>query len=166
MYGLIFLAVAAVVGYIAWKRLQIDKLNTKLSAASANWQSTSGQVQASRIDIHRSRMWNSDTKSHDEIIRYLPKVDYGYAVGGQQYQGARVSFEVLDFAFENRARKVIEKYPVGAALPVYYDPTDPNFCVLDRDAKPRSVSIATIMLFVGTAILVFVGIAGFFVPIQ
>ena len=166
MYGLIFLAVAAVVGYMAWKRLQIDKLNTKLSAESANWLSTSGQIKASRIDIHRHTMWNSDTKSHEEVIRYLPKVDYDYAVGGRQYQGSRVSFEVLDFAFENRARKVTEKYPTGATLPVHYDPADPNLCVLDRDTKPRSVSIASIMLFVGTGIVVLVGIAAFFAPIQ
>lgn len=86
-------------------------------------------------------------------------------MGDRQYRGSRINFNLLDFAFENPARKVIEKYAVGATLPVAYDAIDPNLSVLDRDTKPRPVNLSTIVFFVLAVVMGAIGVVLLFVPL-
>jgi hypothetical protein len=164
-FGLFILLLAAFSAFMAWRRLNADKLNAKLSADSINWPTAPGQIMDVRIDQQRTMMVSNSSDTTSETIRYQPKVDYLYTVGGQQYQGSRINFTIMDFSFENRARKAIENYKVGATLPVAYDPADPQNSVLDRDTKPRTVNISTIVLFVLSGVVALIGVAMFFIPI-
>jgi hypothetical protein len=57
----------------------------------------------------------------------------------------------------------IEKYTVGATLPVACDPADPNLPVLDRETKPRAVNLSTIVVAVVIAAL---GVILLFIPLS
>lgn len=163
--ALIVLAVAAAMAFMAWQRLKADRLNAKLSSNSASWPTAPGRITVVRINEQRTTIYDSNTNTNNESIRYQPKVEYLFTAGGQQYRGSRINFNVLDFTFENRAKKVIEKYTVGATLPVAYDPADPNACVLDRDTKPRAVNRSTIVFFVLAVVIGAIGVILLFIPL-
>jgi Protein of unknown function (DUF3592) len=162
--ALLVLLFAVATAVLAWQRLKADKLNAKLSGESANWPTAPGEITSAKIDVQRTTRHNDATNTDDESSRYQPKVEYLYTVGDQQYRGSRINFNLLDFAFENPARKVIEKYAVGARLPVAYDPADPNISVLDRDTKPRAVNLSTIVFFVLAVVIGVLGVVLLFVP--
>ena len=162
--GLFILLIAVFCAFLARWRMGVDKRNAKLFADSMNWPTVPGEITDVRIDQTRTMMVSNSSDTTSETVRYQPKVDYLYAVGGQQYQGSRINFTIMDFSFENRARKAIENYKVGATLPVAYDPADPQNSVLDRDTRPREVNISTIVLFVVSGVIALLGVALFFVP--
>jgi hypothetical protein len=161
--GLFLLAVAAFMAFASRRQLRTSQLNAKLQAESANWPSAPGQITDVRIDVTRGVV--STGNSITPTQSYQPKVAYLYAVGGRQYRGARINFKVLNFTFENRAKKSIKNYKVGAAVPVFYDPADPQVSVLDRDSKPRAVDISTMFFFVLSVVVGLLGVGMFFIPL-
>src|SRR5262245_57179790 len=88
--------------------------NHVLARRSQTWASVPGQIAESRaqVDLYRG---------------YLPRVSYWYKVDGMRYTGSRITFgdewqstsNFLDFHTHNR-------YPFGAMVTVYYDPTNPQ----------------------------------------
>jgi hypothetical protein len=160
-FGLFLLAVAAFMAFKAQRQLRNDKLDAKLQAESANWPTAPGQITDVRIDVTRGVI--STGNSVTPTQSYQPKVAYLYTVGGQPYRGSRINFKVLNFAFENRAKKAVENYKVGTAVPVFFDPADPQVSVLDRDSKPRAVKISTMFLFFFAVIVALLGVV-FFLP--
>jgi hypothetical protein len=164
--ALIVLGFAAAMAFMAWQRLKADKLNAKLSGESANWPTAPGEITSVKIDVQRAKHYDSNTNTDTESVNYQPRVEYLYRVGDQQYRGSRINFNILDFAFENHARQVIEKYVVGASLPVAYDPADPNLSVLDRDTKPRAVNLSTIVFFALAVVIGAAGVILLFIPLS
>ncbi|MDQ3059090.1 MAG: DUF3592 domain-containing protein [Pseudomonadota bacterium] len=53
---------------------------------------------------------------------YYAEVRYRYAVAGQDYDGRRVSFGDLECGAHEKATSIIERFPEGARVAVYYDP--------------------------------------------
>lgn len=94
--------------------------------AVQGWSSTMGTVLASHLE--RRRSGNSGSANY-------PVVQYSYQVGGQTYQGARIApgMEVGGTG----AGRVIEKYPAGAQVMVFYDPNDPSDAVLEKKAPAQ-----------------------------
>jgi hypothetical protein len=81
---------------------------------------------------------------------------YAYQVEGQSYQSQRIYFggEVGGSAMTG----VIKKYPVGAQVPVYYNPQNPAEAVLER-----SMPMAKLLGFIGV-IMIVVAAAAYFMP--
>lgn len=61
----------------------------------------------------------------------VPLVEYEFSVGFHKYRGKRVS--LAEIIAGPDAVGTVARYPVGASVPVYYDPADPNKSVVDRD---------------------------------
>lgn len=53
---------------------------------------------------------------------YHAEVRYRYAVTGQDYIGGRISFGDLECGSHEKAISIIERFPDGARVAVYYDP--------------------------------------------
>ena len=63
---------------------------------------------------------------------YSPEVSYTFTVDGYQYIGDLLG--VIGHSIYTRKREAMEKIDglaPGAAVDVFYDPDDPNFCALD-----------------------------------
>ncbi len=89
-------------------------------AQASTWPSTLGTVTLSMIQMRHS---------NDGSTPY-PVVQYSYQVTGQPYQGSKVmpGPEVGGTG----ARKVVERYPAGAQVMVYYNPQNPSEALLER----------------------------------
>lgn len=90
-------------------------------AQAENWSSTVGTVTLSTIDVHRSGSRNS--------IPY-PDVRYSYQVMGREYEANKImpGAEIGG----SGAQKVIDRYPVGAQVTVFYNPNNPYEAVLEK----------------------------------
>jgi hypothetical protein len=95
-------------------------------AAVQGWPSTMGTVLMSTLEWRRGSKGGS--------VAY-PAVQYSYQVGGQVFQGRKIApgMEVGGTG----AGKVVERYPAGAQVMVFYDPNNPADAVLERKAPAQ-----------------------------
>lgn len=104
--------------------------------AVQSWASTMGMVLASYLE--RRSSGDSGTVNY-------PVVQYSYQVGGQMYQGAKIApgMEVGGTG----AGKVVQKYPEGAQVMVFYDPNNPSDAVLEKKAHAQWLMWLLLVVF-------------------
>jgi Protein of unknown function (DUF3592) len=61
---------------------------------------------------------------------YHPEIAFRYRVGGADYQGSRISFKFDRDGPQREAQSILDRYPMGSAVKVYYDPANPAFGIL------------------------------------
>ena len=94
--------------------------------ASLGWISVEGSVINTYIEEYRDA---------DQEVTYTPRIIYEYTVDGQTYTSQQIAFGIeQSYGSQNRADDVLEDFPVGNPVTVYYDPEDPGNAVLDRSA--------------------------------
>lgn len=103
-------------------------LNDLQSASAAQrWPQVRGVVTHSGIamgSVSSGRLGSERT--------FAPDVRYTYAVGGRNYSAARVHRDKGPNS-EAGVRALAAKYPVGAAVSVFYDPGNPADAVLETE---------------------------------
>ena len=116
--------------------------------AVKTWPSAMGTVTTSYLEHRRS----SNNKGS---VNY-PVVQYSYQVGGQRYEGSKIApgMEVGGTG----AGKVVERYPAGAQVMVFYNPQNPSDAVLETKAPAQWV-MWLVLLFID---LMLCGMAGLF----
>ena len=101
-------------------------------------------------EVRRAAKW---TKGSARILRAefvdathngrnvkLPRVEYEFAVRFDKFRGQRISIgEIMPGSVQ--AETALARYSVGASVPVFYDPKDPNSSVLERDVPPYFAAI-------------------------
>jgi len=90
-------------------------------AQAGSWSSTMGTVIFSTIEWRRG--------SKGQSVAY-PVVQYAYQVMGRMYEGRKVMPGPNSGG--SWAHKVVERYPAGAQVMVYYDPNNPSDALLER----------------------------------
>lgn len=113
IFGSIIIFDAIFLGFILYTRRKV--------AQASSWPSTLGTVTLSTIEMRR----NNDGGSTP-----YPVVHYDYRVMSQPYQGNRVMPGLA--VGGSGARKVVERYPAGAQVTVYYNPDKPSEALLER----------------------------------
>ena len=103
-----------------------------------SWSSTTGTVTLSTIDVHKSGTRNSTP---------YPVVRYSYQVMGREYEANKImpGAEIGG----SGAQKVIDHYPVGAQVMVYYDPQNPYEAVLEKKAPAQWVMWLVLVIING-----------------
>ncbi|HJS20088.1 MAG TPA: DUF3592 domain-containing protein [Anaerolineales bacterium] len=111
--GSLFIFDAIFLGIIFYTRRKV--------AQAASWPSTLGNVTLSMIQMRSSSEGGSTA---------YPVVHYAYQVMGQPYEGNKVmpGMEVGG----SGARKVVDRYPAGSQVMVYYNPEKPSEALLER----------------------------------
>ncbi|PAP77235.1 DUF3592 domain-containing protein [Rubrivirga marina] len=107
--------------------------------ASDGWPSIKGHVVESRVqtrvavdgsDVSRGRVFGPRQYEH------VPAVRYAYEDSGVPFTSDRVRFGERSAKRGDRgwdrAREAAGRYPAGAAVEVYYDPSRPSCSVLER----------------------------------
>jgi hypothetical protein len=111
--------------------------------ASQGWPATSGQITDAGVGHHTSTDSDGDRSDH-----YTPKVSYTYPVSGQTYEGSKIGFGMQQsFGNPGKAQAALARFPVGAQVPVYYDPNNPAEAVLERKAGGSTVSLVLGIVF-------------------
>jgi hypothetical protein len=130
-WGVLALLVATGLGAGGWLIIRAI-LDGNKSKASLLWPSVPGSVVFSQMMTYAA----------GEGTTSIPKVTYSYEVNGQALQCSTVKFGVA------RSAKIVAKYPVGAAVEVFFDPQKPSNAVLEKGGSTTS------MLFGGVVIIV------------
>jgi len=98
--------------------------------ASASWPTTLGTVLSSQV----RKSW-----SPRGGWSYEPQVTYEYTVdGGPPLRGTTIRFGATDYSVERDTHQVIARYPVGATVPVHYDPHNPQHTTLEPSVRHRA----------------------------
>ena len=96
-------------------------------ATVSQWPSTMGTVNASHLERRHSGSGSGSTN--------YPVVQYSYQVNGQAYQSAKLA-PGPDVGGTG-AGKLVERYPAGAQVMVFYNPQNPSDAVLEKKAPAQ-----------------------------
>lgn len=114
--GLMIMAIPILIaGVILWKTTQLRH--------AASWLSTHARIVRSQPRTEHRRRGGEATQ-----IVTVPDIEYEFRLGDRVVRGTRIGIGET-----NDTKAVLNHYPVGATVPVYYDPKDPTNAVLERD---------------------------------
>lgn len=140
----VFLIVAAVGVFV----LISAAISRSRANASLNWSGTQGTVTESYV--HKKESYDSDQGS---TTSYIPRVKYSYTVNQQSFEGDRIHFGVGKSS-RKAAEEVVNRYPAGSTLMVYYDPQKPQQAVLERRTGSGFLQVAIgILMAVGGLVM-------------
>ena len=132
-------AILALVG--AW--MIFSSIRTRRDAErAATWPTAPGTVTSAEMQIHRSH----NSRTHTTTTTYEPRVEYTYTVMGTPYSGKRVCFGLRSFAHD-KAQAILDRYPAGQAVPVYYNTENPADSVLDLAAPNTTTTLVFGIIF-------------------
>lgn len=115
IWSLMTLGFDGAIGYMFWQALR-----------SYQFTETPGSVTTSHVDESREKGGKRS---------YRPKIEYEYQVDGKTLHGTRCQFSdgsVSGTGARNSVRKIVDRYPVGAKVTVFYDPERPETAVLEH----------------------------------
>ncbi len=92
------------------------------------WPQVSGRITASGLQPRRRRFQREAT-----TVDNIPSLSYEFSVAGRRYLGSRLGLNTEYAGVDVGA--LVARYPVGAIVPIYYNPADPNDCLLDPYAN-------------------------------
>jgi len=121
---------------------------------AASWQSAPGKVIESQISDSIP-----DSTIRNELFENMPRVRYAFAADGRNFVGERISFG--DDTGGANTQATLARYPVGREVTVYFNPGDPEDCVLEREA-PKGLlgGCLGIAAFAIVAVAIIVAAAG------
>lgn len=137
-----FLLIGAVTCYFGWQNLERAK-------QSSNWPTAAGIIQHSSVEYHRS---------DDGGGTYHAELYYDFDVQGTTYSGDRVAFGDYGSSDASHARRIVNKYPKGKEVTVYYLPKNPEVTVLEPGQKTQVwflPAIGLVFFLVGVAMAVY-----------
>lgn len=122
-------------------------------SASSDWPSTDGVVTSSQVATR------TDSSRNRSRTSYVATVTYDYAVAGRTFTGDRIAADAGHGSGDvSNAREIVNRYPEGASVKVYYRPDDPSEAVLERGVPGRAwgpIAIGGVFLIVGVAMFIF-----------
>lgn len=96
------------------------------AAQAADWPFVMGRIEVSEM--------RATDPARGATLSHKVKLEYTYRVDDVDYHGRRVEFGVGSKAFllEEFAERLVQRYPVGKMVRVYYNPTNHGKSVLER----------------------------------
>jgi len=114
--------------------------------SSYGWEEAKATVKENQLV--KSQRTNSRT--HRQIKVYSAKLTYEYVVGNQQHQGSSQKMAERAKDGEKIHQKMLEQFPVGSDLIVYYNPANPEQSVLQKGFTGMHL-LLSMLLFGGIA---------------
>lgn len=124
--------------------------STFQDVASSYWPTAEGRVLSSTVQSERG-------KSGGTV--YSAAINYAYTVNGGSFTSGRVRFGSINTGNRIYPDKLVEKYPAGSSVTVYYSPSDPATAVLEPGVQTAGLLVSGIGLLFGG-----VGVAAIFLP--
>lgn len=129
--------------------------NRKKAEAGRNWPSTQGTVTVSKV------LENSSTNNDGHTtFNYSPGIEYRYTVAGLFFTGNKISpGSETSYGEPALVTPILEKYPAGAPVSVYYNPENPSEAVLERrpDRSRLMIILGVILLLINICIAIGIG---------
>ena len=116
---------------------------------SQKWRSICGSIIQSEIEsvlVPRGGKKGYFNGIPNLIVAYIPKILYEYRVNAETFQSKQIFLGQQFPTNFNTADDLVERYPVGKEVTVYFDPEKPGFAVLERDA-PKAIELLGELIF-------------------
>ena len=133
--------------------------SVRTAHASRRWTPSDGRIASSEVTSHRSLDSNG---THTTI--YEPAVSYVYNANGRNYEGKQVDFgAIAGTSSPGWAENMVDKYPVGSPVQVFYNPAKPDQAVLEHSGKATGtlvlmgILIAVELLLIGLMVFGWTG---------
>lgn len=107
-----------------------------------HWISTTATVFENKL----VKAQRTHSRTHKQIIVYSAKVRYEYQVDDQTYKGITQKLAKKGDNGEKIHKALLEQYPVGAALPVYYNPNAPEISTTQQGITILQLVIGGLLL--------------------
>lgn len=126
LFGLIFLAVGG--GLLAWGFNTMGK-----AKASMSWPTAKGKVLHSGVErkVSTSTSNTGSGRRRRTTTTYEADVRYEYRVDANRYSGNKVSFGEYSSSNRGHAERIVDRYPKGKSVEVFYNPDKPDTAVLE-----------------------------------
>ena len=107
---------------------------------STDWPEVRGRIVSSSIDSKIStNTGKQDSKPRSKKKRtYFPKIRYQYSVEGKTLTGTRIAYGDLGSENKSSVRRIVNRYPTGKEVSVFYRPSDPKECLLEPGVKGQT----------------------------
>ncbi|MBI5825209.1 MAG: DUF3592 domain-containing protein [Chloroflexi bacterium] len=108
-------------GYFLYKR---NQQSMAYRQSTQTWLDTTGTILMSSVQSHRTGRSRS----------IYPVVVYTYSVHGKSYQSQRIKAgeQFLNVRISGQAQATVNRYPIGTTVTVYYNPSNPAECALEK----------------------------------
>ncbi len=128
--------------------------------ATESWPSATGRVISADVQERIETRRDMNDRQRTEYT-YTPSVRYEYSVGERTYLGHRVKADDYGGGAD-RAYQIVNRYPAGSDVIVFYNPDDPDQAVLETGADTMGVylfgGVGALFAVIGLAALVAAGI--------
>lgn len=130
---------------------QIQRI--KNAQASLSWPSTEGKIISSRVE---SKISTNSGKQRISTTSYFADIMHEYTVRDKEYSSKIISFGNYNSSDRSRAEEIVNRYPDGKKIQVFYNPSDPDNSVLEPGI-PISIyvfiAIGVLLLIFGSRVL-------------
>ena len=123
----------------------------------SRWLPAPGKIISSRVEAREVRSSGTGSESSDATeVRNFPAITFEYKVGTKTFQSSRYSVQENLGNFE--VTETLARFPRGAAVTVFYNPSDPAKAVIERTMPEGAFKFMVQLsagLVVGALVLVF-----------
>jgi hypothetical protein len=137
--GAFLLVAVGLLGCGLWLRAQGER--------TRSWPQVEGRI--TELRVVREPRTTITAGARERAPLHFPHVRYTYRVGEQTHLGRRLRMGELATSSESHARARLERYQLGAPVPVFHDPRDPAASVLEHASSP----LAWVLILAGVALL-------------
>ena len=120
LFGKVFGWIMILAGAVA---LYFGVVSLQRAKESVSWPTVQGVIEESRVERDRSDARKDAT--------YLQKICYSFEVEGAKHSGTRVAYGDYSSSDLSHAQGIVDRYPVGKQVSVYYQPGKPDECLLE-----------------------------------
>jgi hypothetical protein len=125
-----------------------------------SWKTAAGRIVSSKPvarEVRTKKFSTMGSDKHTDFVtdekieaRNFAEIFYTFVVGGSTYRGHRLNLAVDSGNFE--IVETLKRYPEGNAVTVYYNPRNPDECILERD-DPSNIRKAWLAVAVLAALI-------------
>ena len=124
--------VALVIGGFGLAVFAIVVSSLREAAAMKRWPVAEGRVLSAKVEEYRTSVSRGTGGPRDRMTLYRPVLVYEYDVAGKRFRGSRIAQSPgLDRGVPEFAQKVVDRYAVGSAVAVRYNPRRADESVLE-----------------------------------
>jgi hypothetical protein len=124
--------------------------------ASKDWPTTEGTVVSATVRTSASQP-GSGKNAPPNGATYHAKISYEYKVDETAYTGTRVAYGDCGSSRPSRAHSIVDRYPEGATVKVFYNPEAPAEAVLEPGTQPQAFflpAVGSVFILVGLGMVV------------
>lgn len=147
MLSLFFSAVsvsAVVIGVAGVVTIAIGLRRLATAGASVKWPHVKGEILTSKLEEE------ADDSGEGAPKTFRAAVTYRYTVDGKTFEGDRTDLNDLSTSDPAPAQSLLQQFPAGATVDVFYDPQNPSQSLL----KPGISGASAIYPAVGLLLVV------------